>query len=42
MREQSVDLPLRGIRLPEVTGGADVDLGVLPGVTVLTLIRHRF
>jgi hypothetical protein len=42
VRNERVRLPLRGLRLPDVRTGAPVDLGELPGVRVLTLIRHRF
>ncbi len=42
MREQIVELSLSGIRLPDARTGELLDLGALPGVRVLTLIRHRF
>ena len=42
MRDQHVQLPLAGIRLPDVATGDMVHLGALAGVWVLTLIRHRF
>jgi hypothetical protein len=37
-----MDAPLGGIVLTDVATGDPVDLGRLPGVRVLTLIRHRF
>lgn len=42
MRDERVQLPLTGIRLPDARSGELLDLGRLPGVAVLTLIRHRF
>ena len=42
MREQHVDTDLDGIVLTDVSTGLPVDLGRLPGVEVVTLIRHRF
>lgn len=42
MREDTVHLPLRGVRLSDARSGALLDLGDLPGVQVLTLIRHRY
>lgn len=42
MRERIVDLSLSGARLPDARTGELLDLGSLPGVRVLTLIRHRF
>lgn len=42
MREQHIDTDLRGVVLTDVSTGSPVDLGHLPGVRVLTLIRHRF
>lgn len=42
MRDERVHLPLAGISLPDAAGSAIVDLGALPGVWVLTLIRHRY
>ncbi|GAY11417.1 MAG: hypothetical protein ACT4RN_05425 [Pseudonocardia sp.] len=42
MRELTVDTPLEGVVLTDVSTGGPVDLGRLAGVTVVTLIRHRF
>jgi hypothetical protein len=42
VREQTVDLPLSGVLLPDARTGRQLDLHALPGVRVLTLIRHRF
>lgn len=42
MRELTVDTPLEGVVLTDVSTGSPVDLGRLAGVTVVTLIRHRF
>lgn len=42
MREDVTDTPLDGIVLTEVRTGAPIDLGLLQGVQVVTLIRHRF
>lgn len=42
MRDETVHLPLTGIRLTDVATGTPVDLGGWPGTAVLTLIRHRF
>jgi len=42
VRERSVLLPLSGFRLLDSRTGETVELGERPGVTVLTLIRHRF
>lgn len=42
MRDERADEPLDGIELTDVRSGAALDLGTLPGVQVLTLIRHRF
>lgn len=42
MRERSTDIPLDGIVLTDVRTGDPVEPGHLPGVAVLTLIRHRF
>lgn len=42
MRELTVDTPLEGVVLTDVSTGGPVDLGRLTGVTVVTLIRHRF
>ncbi len=41
MREETVHIPLAGVRLVDCRGGGLVDLGGLPGVQVLTLVRHR-
>ena len=41
MRETAPDLPLDGIVLDDARTGQAVDLGRLPGVQVVTLIRHR-
>lgn len=35
-------IPLAGIRLIDSRTGEQVDMGALSGVTVLSLIRHRF
>jgi hypothetical protein len=42
VREQHIDTDLHAIVLTDVSTGSPVDLGDLPGVQVLTLIRHRF
>lgn len=42
MREEVTDTPLDGVVLTEVRTGARIDLGLLSGVQVVTLIRHRF
>ncbi|WP_281424442.1 hypothetical protein [Pseudonocardia nigra] len=42
MRHESVRLRLAGIVLTDAGTGAPTDLTGLPGVAVLTLIRHRF
>lgn len=42
MRELATDIPLDGVAPTDVVTGEPVDLGRLPGVAVLTLIRHRF
>ncbi len=42
MHEDTVHLPLTGIRLPDARTGDPVHLGELTGVCVLTLIRHRY
>ena len=42
MREHHIDVPLDGIVLTDVSTGDPVDLGRLPGVQVVTLIRHRY
>lgn len=42
MREETTAIELGGTVLTEVRTGAPVDLGALPGVQVVTLIRHRF
>jgi hypothetical protein len=42
VREQAVELPLRGVRLPDARTGERLDLHALPGARVLTLIRHRY
>jgi hypothetical protein len=42
VREVSMRRSLAGIVLPDVGSGQPLDLGALPGRTVLTLIRHRF
>lgn len=42
MRDELVDLPLRGVRLLDARSGGCVDLGALAGVHVLTLVRHRY
>ena len=42
MRDQSIDVPLRGIVLTDVRSGQPIDVGLLPGVWVVTLIRHRY
>jgi hypothetical protein len=42
VRELTVDTPLEGVVLTDVSTGGPVDLGQLTGVTVVTLIRHRF
>ncbi len=40
-RYQSVAIPLSGIVVTDVVGGAAVDLGDLTGVHVVVLMRHR-
>jgi len=44
MREDSPRIPLAGTMLVDAGAGHPVDLGEVcgPGVTVLSLIRHRF
>lgn len=42
MHEQSVELPLTGLLLPDARTGSRFDLHALPGIWVLTLIRHRY
>ncbi len=42
MRELTTDIPLDGVALTDARSGAAVDLGLLAGVQVVTLIRHRF
>lgn len=42
MREVEVDIPLTGLRLFDAGTGAAFGLGELRGVTVLSLIRHRY
>lgn len=42
MRDETVHIPLAGIRLADCRTGEIVDLGELPGRAVLTLIRHRY
>jgi hypothetical protein len=42
VRELAVDIPLDDILLTDVSSGEPVDLGLLTGVRVLTLIRHRY
>ncbi len=42
MRETTVRIPVRGIRLIDAPTGELVDLGEIQGVAVLTLIRHRY
>ncbi len=42
MRDETVHLPLAGIRLTDARSGEPLDLGELPDVAVLTLIRHRY
>lgn len=42
MRDERVHLPLAGLRLTDARTGEPFDLGELPGVVVLTLIRHRY
>jgi hypothetical protein len=42
VRELTVDIPLDDILLTDVSSGDPVDLGLLSGVWVLTLIRHRY
>ncbi|MGH3857737.1 MAG: hypothetical protein ACRDR6_30455 [Pseudonocardiaceae bacterium] len=41
MRDETVHLPLTGIRLTDARTGGFVELGELPGVRAITLIRHR-
>ncbi len=42
MKDLRVDLPLTGLAPLDVATGRPLDLAALPGVTVLTLIRHRY
>ncbi|HZZ47783.1 MAG TPA: hypothetical protein VFE65_12935 [Pseudonocardia sp.] len=42
MREQTVNVALNGVLLPEARTGEPLDLCAHRGVRVLTLIRHRF
>ncbi len=41
-RRDDRPVDLTGIVLPDARTGDPVDLGSLPGVAVLTAIRHRF
>jgi hypothetical protein len=41
-RESDRPVPLAGLVLPDARTGAAVDLGALPGLHVLTAIRHRY
>ncbi len=42
MREEKVHLALDGIRLTDARAATEVRLADLPGVWVLTLLRHRY
>jgi hypothetical protein len=42
VRDETTDLPLHGIELTDARTGERIDLGRLPDVHVLTLIRHRY
>ncbi|WP_300018807.1 hypothetical protein [Pseudonocardia sp.] len=42
MRELTVDIPLDDVVLTDVASGDPAPLRGLPGVHVVTLIRHRF
>lgn len=42
MRADRLRLPLDGLMLPDARTGAPVVLAELPGVQVLTLVRHRY
>lgn len=41
-RRDDVPVPLRGLTLPDARGCAPLDLGALPGVWLLSLVRHRY
>ncbi|MGH3672652.1 MAG: hypothetical protein ACRDSH_18805 [Pseudonocardiaceae bacterium] len=41
-RETDRPLPLAELVLPDARTGGPVDLGTLPGMHVLTAIRHRY
>jgi len=42
MRDEKVNLALDRIRLTDARAGTEVRLADLPGVWVLTLLRHRY
>jgi len=42
VRDDLLRLPLEGLALPDARTGGSVVVRELPGVQVLTLIRHRY